>query len=73
MSFELTNASASFQFYIHLALREYLDIFCIAYLDDILIYSSNNEAPEEHVRLVLEKLCKFKLFTNLKKCFSRSR
>ena len=33
------------------------------------IYSSDKGTHEEHVRLILEKLRKFKLFANLKKCF----
>ena len=35
----LTNAPATFQSIINRALHEYLDIFIIAYLDDILVYS----------------------------------
>ena len=69
MSFELRNASANFQSYIDLTLREYLNIFCIVYLDDILIYFNNKKIHKMHVRLIFEKLRKFKLFTNLKICF----
>ena len=69
MSFELTNASTNFQSYIHLTLREYLNIFCITYFDNILIYSNNKETYKKHVRLILEKLRKLKLFANLKNCF----
>ena len=69
MFFELTNASTTFQSYIHLTLREYLDIFCIVYLNDILIYSDDKNTHEKHVRLIFEKFRKFKLFANLKKCY----
>ena len=69
MSFKLTNASANFQSYIHLTLREYLNIFCNVYFNDILIYSNNKNIHEKHVRLIFEKLRKFKLFANLKKSF----
>ena len=69
MFFELTNASATFQSYIHLTLREYLDIFCIVYLNDVLIYLNDKNTHEKHVWLIFKKLCKFKLFTNLKKCY----
>jgi hypothetical protein len=43
MPFGLTNAPASFQRWMNEVLSDYLDVFCIAYLDDILIYSDNIE------------------------------
>ena len=69
MSFELTNASANFQSYIYVTLREYLNIYCIVYLNDILIYSSDKKSHDKRVRLFFEKVRKFKLFANLKKGF----
>ena len=68
MPFGLTNAPATFQSYINSALREYLDNFCTAYLDDILIYSNSREKHTEHVRLVLTKLQKHGLYASLEKC-----
>jgi hypothetical protein len=41
MPFGLTNAPASFQRWINEILSEYLDIFCVAYFDDILVFSDN--------------------------------
>ncbi len=41
MSFDLSNASASFQGYINKILAEKLDIFVVVYLDDILIYTED--------------------------------
>ena len=49
-------------------LIEYLNDFCTAYLDDILIYSENPLDYEEHVRKVLLQLCKAGLQTDIKKC-----
>lgn len=43
MPFGLTNAPATFQAIINDTLREYLDVFCTVYLDDILIYSETLE------------------------------
>jgi Reverse transcriptase (RNA-dependent DNA polymerase) len=56
MPFGLINAPATFQSYINEALRGYLDIFCITYLDDIMVYSERVEDHEEHVRKVLKRL-----------------
>ena len=48
-------------------LFEYLDDFCIAYLDDILIYSENEAKHAEHVKKVLEKLWQAGLQVDIKK------
>ncbi|GKU10375.1 unnamed protein product, partial [Fusarium langsethiae] len=68
MPFGLTGAPATFQRYINDALREYLDIFCTAYLDDILIYSRTREEHVEQLKMVLEKLRAAGLFANPAKC-----
>ncbi len=68
MSFELTNAFATFQVYINSVLRKFLNVFVIIYLDDILIYSQNEKKHTNHVRLVLKRLRKYKLFAKLNKC-----
>ena len=49
-------------------LWEYLNKFCTAYLDDILIYSQNFCDHKEHVRLVLAKLREFGIQTDVDKC-----
>jgi hypothetical protein len=41
MPFGLTNAPASCQQFVNDTPREYLDIFCAVYIDDILIYSKS--------------------------------
>jgi hypothetical protein len=56
MPFGLTNAPATFQRMISNVLREYLDIFAVVYLDDILIFSDNEEEHKEHVHKVLTAL-----------------
>ena len=50
-------------------MREYLNVFCIVYIDDLLIFFNDKKTYKKHVRLIFEKLRKFKLFANLKKCF----
>ncbi len=69
MPFGLTNAPATFQSYINRALRGYIDVFCIVYMDDILIFSQNEEEHKEHLQLVMERLRQADLYANPKKCF----
>jgi hypothetical protein len=53
MSFGLTNALAYFLYLMNHVLMEYLDKFMVVLIDDILVYSKNEEEHEEHLRLVL--------------------
>ena len=66
--FGLTNAPGTFQGYINHALSDLLDVCCIVYLDDILIYSSNLEEHVQHVQNVLERLQNHQLYAKLSKC-----
>jgi Reverse transcriptase (RNA-dependent DNA polymerase) len=67
MPFSLINASMTFQLYINEALRGYLDIFYIIYLDDIILYSERVEDYKEHDRKVLERLRQYSLYIKLSK------
>lgn len=49
-------------------LRSYLDIFCIGYLDDILVYSQNEEEHVRHVKKVLTALQEHHLLLKPEKC-----
>jgi hypothetical protein len=66
--FGLTNAPATWQQYINHVLHDFLDRFCTAYLDDILIYSDNEEEHIQHVTQVLAALREANLFLDIKKC-----
>src|SRR5436309_14139117 len=68
MPFGLCNAPGSFQAYINNVIREYLNKFAVAYLNDILIYSNTLEKHIEHICLVLKKLFAHGLFVKLEKC-----
>lgn len=68
MPFGLTNAPATFQHYIHTALHDILDIFCVAYLDDILIFSKTRDEHTKHLREVLERLREAGLYAKASKC-----
>jgi len=67
MPFGLTNAPATFQAIINHVLQEYLDVFVITYLDDILIYSKTLENHKEHVHKVLQTLQDAKLLVKPEK------
>ena len=67
MPFGLTNTPATFQRFITDVLREYMDVTCIIYLDDILIFSENEEEHTKHVKQVLAKLQEAKLYAKLSK------
>jgi len=56
MQFGTTNAPADFQGYIDNTIREALDDFASAYLDDILVYSNSEEEHVEHVKWVMQSL-----------------
>ena len=61
MPFGLTNVRADFQHFINDVLHPFLDAFCTAYLDDILIYSKTLAEHQAHVKKVLEALSKIGL------------
>lgn len=68
MPFGLTNAPAVFQAHINQVLAGLVDVTCIVYLDDILIFSEDERSHERHVREVLQRLRDAKLYCNPKKC-----
>ena len=68
MPIGLTNAPVSVQHLINYTLREFLDIFCTAYLYDILIYSDTLEEHKQHVRMVRVKLREAKMLLWPEKC-----
>ncbi len=68
MSFNLINASVIFQTYINKILTELLNDFYIIYLNDILIFFIEKTDHIDHVKQILKRLRKFKLYASLKKC-----
>ena len=68
MSFELINVSTTCQEMINDALREHLDVFVVAYLDDILIYFKTLVEHKQHVRTMLQCLEQRRLLLKSKKC-----
>ena len=68
LPFGLTNAPATFMHLMQSIFQPYLDKFVIIFLDDILIFSKDEESHRKHVKIVLDLLRKNKLFAKLSKC-----
>jgi len=68
MQFGTTNAPADFQGYINNAIREALDDFASAYLDDVLIYSDSEEEHVSHVKWMMQRLLEAELYLKPEKC-----
>lgn len=59
MPFGLTNAPIGFMDLVNRVFKPYLDQFVIVFIDNILVYSSNESEYEEHLRIVLGTLRKY--------------
>jgi hypothetical protein len=68
MQFGTTNAPVDFQGYINNSIREALDDFASAYLDDVLIYSDSEEEHVGHVKWIMQRLLEAGLYLNPEKC-----
>jgi hypothetical protein len=68
MSFRLTNVPAFFMYLMNSVFMDYLDKFEVVFIDDILIYSQNEQEHEEHLRKVLQRLRDCQLYAKLSKC-----
>ena len=66
--FGLTNAPAMFVCLMKSVLHPYLDKFVIVFIDDILVYSKNEEEHAENVVAVLRLLREHQLHAKLNKC-----
>lgn len=69
MPFGEKNAPATFvQLLNQLVLVDLVHDYVIVFVDDILVFSENPDIHIEHVRAVLDRLAKHKLFINPDKC-----
>ena len=68
MLFGLINISATYQTLINDTLAGYLNIYVVAYLDNIFIYSRNLKNHRGHVENILERLLVRQLRCRLEKC-----
>jgi hypothetical protein len=68
MSFGLTNALAHFTYLMNSVFMPELDKFVVVFIDDILIYSKNEEEHARHLRIVLTRLREHQLYAKFSKC-----
>ena len=68
MPFGLTNAPAAFMDLMNKVFRPYLDQFVVVFIDDILVYSRDEQEHEQHLKIVLQTLREKKLYAKLSKC-----
>jgi hypothetical protein len=46
-----------------------LDKFVVVFIDDILVYSKNEDEHAEHLHIVLQRLRDHRLYAKLSKCW----
>jgi len=68
MSFGLTNAPAYFMYLMNSVFMPDLDKFVVVFIDDILVYSKNEEDHAKHLRIVLQRLRDHQLYAKFSKC-----
>ena len=68
LPFGLTNAPAAFMDLMNRVFRPYLDLFVMVFIDDILVYSKDEQKHEQHLKVVLQTLREKKLYAKLSKC-----
>ncbi|GKD16046.1 putative reverse transcriptase domain-containing protein [Tanacetum coccineum] len=68
MPFGLTNTPAVFMDLMNRVCQPYLDKFVIVFIDDILVYSKDEEEHGKHLKIILELLKKERLYAKFSKC-----
>ena len=68
MSFGLTNDPVVFMDLLNRLFRQYIDMFVIVFIDDILIYLRSEDGHINHLRIVLQILKDWELYAKFSKC-----
>jgi hypothetical protein len=68
MSFGLTNALAYFMYLMNSVFMPKLEKFIVVFIDDILVYSKNEEEHAGHLHVVIQHLREHRLYAKLSKC-----
>jgi hypothetical protein len=67
MSFGLTNMPAYFMYLMNSIFMPELDKFVVVFIDDILVYTKNEEEHTGHLHIVLQRLREHRLYAKLLK------
>ena len=67
MSFGLTTAPANFTNLMNRVFKQYLDLFVMVFIDDILVNFRNEKEHASHLRIVLQTLKDRQLFAKFSK------
>jgi len=65
--FGLKNSPSAFQRMMNEVLGDLLDTCCVCYIDDLVVYSDDEEQHLKHLRLLSDRLMQFGIQINLKK------
>jgi hypothetical protein len=68
MSFGLTNVPAHLMYLVKSVFMPELDKFVTVFIDDILIYSKNEEEHGKHLWIILQRLREHQLYAKFSKC-----
>src|SRR6266498_4356575 len=68
MSFGLTNAPTFFMYLMNSIFMMELDVCVVVFIDDILVYSKNEEEHAKHLWIVLDRLREHRLYAKFSKC-----
>jgi len=66
--FGLANALGLFQHFVNNTLHPYLNVFCTAYINNILVYSNSIAKHQKYVKLILQALHRAGLQLDINKC-----
>ena len=69
LNFGPTIAPSAWQRLVEYVLRPYLNVFCLIYIDDLIVFSNNEAEHIKHLDMVYRLLAKNHLYLRLSKCF----
>jgi hypothetical protein len=68
ISFGHTNAPGHFMYLMNSIFMPELEKLVVVFIDDILIYSKNEEEHEQHLQIILQRFRDHQLYAKFNKC-----